>query len=297
MQANPYAAPDAAGPHPDAPRQGEPQAWDVGDVYKTAWRLFGGCWAPLTGAFFVATLLGALPGQMPAVLVQAGVLEETSSGHTGAVLGFTALGFVVQWFFQAGFTRALLRVARTGQARFADVFSGGSVYLPFVAMHILLGIAVALGLLVLIVPGIILMLGTLFAGYYVVDQRMGPIEAIRASWAATEGHKSNLFVFLLASAGVGLLGALACCVGYLPAAAMSGIATAIIYLRLAGLAQGTSADLAADWKVGQGLAQPPPNAASPYGPYGPPGGAPPAAPPPAGGSPGGPWGPYGPPGG
>lgn len=294
MQANPYAAPDAAAPHPDAPRQGEPQPWDVGDVYKTAWRLFGGCWAPLTGGFFLATLLGALPGQVPALLVQIGAMEETSSAHTGAVLGFTALGFVVQWFFQAGFTRALLRVARTGQARFADIFSGGSVYLPFVAMHILLGIAIALGLLVLIVPGVILMLGTLFAGYYVVDQRMGPIEAIRASWAATEGHKASLFVFLLASAGVGLLGGLACCVGYLPAAAMSGIATAIIYLRLAGLAQGTSSDLAADWKVGTPTAP-----ANPYGPYGAPG-APPAAPPnapPPGGSAGGPWGPYGPPGG
>jgi uncharacterized membrane protein len=294
MQINPYAAPDLAPPGAPAPHQGEPQPWDVGDVVKIAWRLYAANWAPLTGAFFVITLIGMIPQQIPRVLAAAGVMDDQSTSFAIVALVCAFVAFVLGQFFSVGFTRAVLRVARTGQARFADVFSGASGFLSYFAATMLLGLAIGLGFVVFIVPGVILMLGTLLAHLYIVDQGMGPIDAIRASWAATDGHKGSLFVWWLASVGIAILGLLACCVGYFPAVSVVSLGVAIIYLRLAGLAHGTPSDAMAS---PHGQPPPPPPAAGggPWGAYGPPGGAAPPAPPaPPGG--GGPWGPYGPPG-
>jgi hypothetical protein len=280
MHVNPYAAPAGAGSHQGPPGQGEPQPWDVGDVIKTAWRLFAPVWLPLTGGFFVMTLIGMIPQQLPRLLVMAGVLDEQSTTLAYVALACGIVAFVIGQFFGVGFTRAVLRVARTGEARFADFFSGAQGFLPYFALTILLGIGIALGLVVFVVPGIILMLGTMIAQYYVVDQAMGPIEAIKTSWAATDGHKGALFVYWLASIAVGLLGLLACCIGYLPAFVVISLGMAIIYLRLAGLAQGTPSDAMAGGPAPPPPAAPPPAAASPWGLYGPPGGLPPSGGPP-----------------
>lgn len=269
MHVNPYAAPGLPAPGAPGPQQGEPQPWDVGDVVKLAWRLYAANWAPLTGAFFVMTLIGIIPQQLPRVLAATGVLDEQSTSFAIVALVCGVVAFVIGQFFSVGFTRALLRVARTGQARFADVFSGGSGFLSYFAASILLGLGILLGLVVFIVPGIILMLGTVLAHPYIVDQGMGPIDAIRASWAATDGHKGNLFVWWLASIGIVLLGLAACCVGYLPAVTLVSLGVVIIYLRLAGLAQGTPSDAMAAM---QPPMQGPPQGGSPWGPYGPPGG-------------------------
>jgi uncharacterized membrane protein len=76
---------------------------------------------------------------------------------------------------------------------------------------------------------------------------MGPLEAMRASWAATTGHKGNLFLMGLAFLGITLGGLLACCIGIIPAVPLCYIATAVIFTRLSG--RGVA--MAADPRLGQ----------------------------------------------
>lgn len=85
----------------------------------------------------------------------------------------------------------------------------------YLAGQILVGAAVIVGLILLIVPGVILALGLLFSSYLIVDKGKGPIEAIKESWRITKGHKWQLFLFVLAVAGLNVIGFLLLLVGLL----------------------------------------------------------------------------------
>lgn len=77
-------------------------------------------------------------------------------------------------------------------------------------------------------------------GYYVVTQQAGPVEALRMSVEATAGHKRELFGFVLASAGIEILGTLCLGIGLLWAIPAISIAQGVVFLKLSG--QGTGPD-------------------------------------------------------
>lgn len=303
MYQNPYAPPQPQDPYrTSAPVRGEPQPWDPSDVLRIGFELFKQNWGALTGAVFIMLFLGMMPGQVPGVLTQAGVIDPQMSLYIS--LPFATIGWLVQMFFAAGLVRVMLDVGRTGTSSFSQVFSAGGNgrFLAFLGLQFLKTLAIGFGVLFFIVPGIILALGLSMSSYYVIDQGMGPIDAMKASWETTTGHKGNIFVFVLLSGLIGIVGMLACCLGYFPAVAVAQLAEAVIYLRLSGTAAGPSvfgASPIGPWgpggpggPPGPGGFGPPPGGPGGYG--GPPPGG--FGPPPGfGGPPGG--GGYGPPGG
>ncbi|MBX3225987.1 MAG: hypothetical protein KIT84_29575 [Labilithrix sp.] len=235
MQYNPYAAPAApVGPAAPGPMMGQPQPWDVSDVIKSGWEIYKTHWAPMTLGIFVGALIGAVPGQVAPGLTAAGVLEEGSSLYWAVNGPMVILGQVVAQFFAAGMTRAALRASRENTVTIGDFFSAGGRFVSFLLMSLLRTLAVAFGFLLLIVPGVILSLGFFNAGFYVVDQGLGPIEALKRSWESTDGQKGQLFVFSLAELGITILGILACCFGLFVAAPVCLLARALIYMRMSG---------------------------------------------------------------
>ena len=99
----------------------------------------------------------------------------------------------------------------------------------WVGASIIAGVAIVMGLVLLIVPGIIMMLRLWFVGYVLVDERTGPIDAIQRSWDITRGHTMDLLVFFLVLVGLNLLGAVCLGIGLLVTIPMSGLAMAFIY--------------------------------------------------------------------
>lgn len=265
MHVNPYAPPSDELARAPVPRGGEPQPWDVGEVLREAWELYKPSWAPLTLALFLATMIGMLPGQAAPALVQAGILDEGSGGCWGVVGALSFVGWVVQVFFELGLTRQALGAVQTGTARFGDVFSGGARVLPYFALAFVKAVGVTLGLVVLVVPGVILGLGLWMSRFYFVDQGLGPIAALRASWDASEGQKGNLLLLWLAGVALTFAGIATCCVGVFVTQPVFLLASAIVYRRVSG----TGAPPASpEWGAPPG-----------YGLYGPPGGyGPPVAP-------------------
>ena len=268
---NPYAAPAAqAASGGEVPPRGEPQPWDVGDAVKGGWELYKAHWAPLTFGYFVVALIGGLPGQVAPMLTVAGTIDQGSSTYYAIHLPLSFLGWLIAEFFMAGFTRTVLRAVRTNDASFGDFFSAGERFLPYIAMSFLKSLAIVVGLLLLVVPGIIVGLGFANAPFFVIDQRHGPIEALKASWEVSEGQKGNLFVLALAEVGLMLLGFIACCLGMFVAVPVMMLARAIVYTKMSGTAPAP----AGAWAPAGG----PPGYGGPtagsYGAWGPPGGGP-----------------------
>jgi hypothetical protein len=245
MNFNPYAAPQALahapGPGPGAPS--DPQPWEVGEVFRAAWELFKPNWGPLCAGVFVAGFIGMLPQQVPTVLQVAGVLPEDSTLLRALAVVTAIIAWLLREFFAAGFTRACLGTVRTGTTRFGDLFGAGGRYVPYVIASLVTTLATAFGFVLLIVPGVILALGLWMTGFFLLDRGLDPIAAIRASWEASRGQKGAFFVLALAELGVIILGFSACCVGFFAASMVALLARTVVYLRVAGLAPGTYADI------------------------------------------------------
>lgn len=233
---NPYAAPQfpGDGPPPGALSGGPGQPWTPSEVMGIGWNIFKEHWVVLFFAPLIAGFIQQIPSQMAQVAVTAAQLHPESTEALLITAIATILGSVLQIFFTVGETRLYLQAARGETPQFGVVFSGMDRFLPVFGTSILVGLAVILGLLALIVPGIILSYGLYFAVYVCVDERRGPVESITRSWAITDGHKANLFVLMLLAIPVLLVGLLACCVGVVAAASVVSVATAIVYLRITG---------------------------------------------------------------
>jgi len=281
-QYNPYAAPVAQHAAPQGPPPvGAPEPWSVGEVYSKGWDLFKIHWAPLTLGYFVSALISAVPGQIPTVLGMIGILQPGTTSFVLASLPFTLVGTLLSMFFLAGLIRGALKAVRGQTPTIGDFFSGDR-FLPFLGVTFLSTLAVLVGALFLVVPGIILAVGFFNAPFYVIDQRMGPIEALKASWDSTSGQRLEIFGFSLLSGLVVIGGMLACCIGYLPAYVFTMVASTILYTRMSGTAGGSPNSFGPPMgpggyggPPGGGYGGPPPGGFGgppPGGGYGPPGG-------------------------
>jgi hypothetical protein len=152
-----------------------------------------------------------------------------------AVMGVGRLsGFVVSSFFVAGLMRFSLRVARGEAYAFNDLFGGGPYFLSVLVANFVMSIAVGIGCLFLLVPGLILALGLSMTIPLIVDRRIGPIEALTESWRLTEGSKGAIAVYFLIGLGLSITGACACGVGLLLVVPVVYLAHMYIYLKLTG---------------------------------------------------------------
>jgi uncharacterized membrane protein len=106
----------------------------------------------------------------------------------------------------------------------------------YLGASILLGLAVGLGFLLLIVPGIIFALMFMFTTFIVIDRELGPIEAMKESNRMARGHKWSLLGFMLVLVLINLLGVLALVVGLLVSIPVSSLAFAYAYRLLSGRA-------------------------------------------------------------
>ncbi len=112
----------------------------------------------------------------------------------------------------------------------------------FLGASILISLAVGVGMVLLIVPGIILGLMFMFASFIVIERELGPIAALKESDRITRGHKWKLFGFVLLLALVNVLGLLVLVVGLLVSIPVSVLAFVHAYRVLGGDAAMRPAD-------------------------------------------------------
>ena len=100
-----------------------------------------------------------------------------------SLLTIGVLGPVVM----AGFIHSIILMVREQRApRIEDLFSQMRLFLPLLAFFIVVGIAIMVGTMFFILPGLAIALVATFGCLYVLplmtDRRMGLIEAVKASW-------------------------------------------------------------------------------------------------------------------
>jgi predicted Zn finger-like uncharacterized protein len=89
--------------------------------------------------------------------------------------------------------------------------------------------AVGLGFVLLILPGIYLMLALQFWVCFIIDDRAGPVAALKRSYALTRGCLLQLFLFCCLVLGVNLVGVIPCGFGLLVTVPVTSIGWVYIY--------------------------------------------------------------------
>jgi uncharacterized membrane protein len=112
----------------------------------------------------------------------------------------------------------------------------------YLGASLLLSLAVAIGLVLLIVPGVIFGLMFMFATFIVIERELGPIDAMNASNQLTRGHKWQLLGLVLLLVLINLLGLMALVVGLLVSIPVSTLAFVHAYRVLGGKPEMRPAD-------------------------------------------------------
>jgi len=136
---------------------------------------------------------------------------------------------LLQAYFIAGLIRSGLKQLRGGRIEFADMFTGASCLLRLIGLYIVIGVLTIIGALLCIVPAFLVSGLFFFAPHLVIDQGLGPIEAMRRSYEVT---RNSMWWFTLFAFVIGLIagaGSYACYVGMLATYPLSVAAGVIAY--------------------------------------------------------------------
>jgi hypothetical protein len=181
----------------------------IGDVLGRTFSILGRSFVP----FFLLSAVATLPyiiffwAQPTAVLAPSQVYKSMALP--------LVVGFVLRMFTQAVILYAAFQDMRGRKVSVGESFRVAlSRFLPIVGVIVLEGFGIALGMILLIVPGIILMLMWYLALPACVVEQLGPIESLSRSAALTKGHRWKILGLILLVAIVGaVVGAVASAVG------------------------------------------------------------------------------------
>jgi hypothetical protein len=158
-----------------------------------------------------------VPGENPSL---SNVLLATPISFIGGVLSFPVMG---------GLYSVALRRIRGEQPDISYIFDGFKKFVPFLGFGILYYLAIIVGSILCIVPGLYLFGALSLAPLLIIDKGMGPVEAMSTSMRTLGSNAWMMLVFLFVASFFAGLGIVACCVGILITWPIIFIGTALHY--------------------------------------------------------------------
>ena len=196
------------------------QALPVGATVDTGWNTFKESAGLAIGVTLVVCLV-------PAVLE---FIYDLTAGDDGGGPPLLWLAqTVAEVTLELGAANVFLKLRDKAPVEFADVFNIFPRVPVFFVSLIITAAAFILGLILLIIPGIIVLVRLKFTPFLVLDEKIGPINAVQRSWELTRGFTFDLFLYDLLLLGINLLGFLAFFVGLFASLPVTGIALADMY--------------------------------------------------------------------
>ena len=112
----------------------------------------------------------------------------------------------------AGYMQSILYMLRDGrEPKLQDLFSQMNLFLPLLGFGVVVFLATAVGFVLLIIPGVMVMFGISFTCIYMLplmtDQKLGLIDAVKTSYAMSmKGSLADHFVMIIIFFGIIMIG-------------------------------------------------------------------------------------------
>jgi len=197
----------------------------VGDSYSHGWKTI---WKYFLELFLIGLLLFiiSLPVNLLSLLVRDG---SNWFGLVVFIFFSFAYGVLILGPVQYGMYNCYLKAARGENLQVGDLFAFKDNYVNVMLAALLTNIIIAIGIFLLIIPGIVFACKLAFVPYLVIDKKMDAIKALQTSWQMTEGYAMNIFVMGLLAIFIAIGGLIAFFVGVIIAAMWIYASFASIY--------------------------------------------------------------------
>jgi len=138
----------------------------------------------------------------------------------------------VQIFLSLGFTKLMLLLVQDAPVSVADMFNNFRIFFSYFVASFIYGLAVSLGLLLLVLPGIWIAIRFQFFPYFIIENGDSSFTALQKSFNLSQDLLLELFVFGVAVVFLNLIGALLFGIGIIFTYPLTTMATAVIYRSL-----------------------------------------------------------------
>jgi uncharacterized membrane protein len=149
-------------------------------------------------------------------------------GNVGAVADFF-LREIMSLILGIGLTYTALKLSINQSPILHDLIERLHLFIKWVLATCLYFLAFLVGFIFFIIPGLIAMVRFSLFPYYLIDQSLGPIEALKKSWETTKGASWKLIGFYLLSILINLAGAFLFVIGLLITVPVTMTAHALVY--------------------------------------------------------------------
>lgn len=192
----------------------------ISDSIHAAWDLFKEKWYVIYGLYLLPVVLG---------IVYSMTLESLGNEFNAPILLVMFAYMILQTVLSMGLIKGYLNLVR-GEAITAQTFKD---MLPLVVNYILgtllMALIVIVGFVLLIVPGIYFSLKYYFVPFLLIDKKMSPMEALRASEKMTDGIKWEMLGLFATTVLLAYLGLFALIVGVFVTAPVAGMSYVYFY--------------------------------------------------------------------
>lgn len=118
----------------------------------------------------------------------------------------TAIGLVIGGPFALGLIIFATNISNDSDPRLEQIFDGFKQFGTSLATYLLSAVAVLVGLVLFIIPGIILALGLALSMYIISDDKeIGAYDALKKSWDMMNGYKTKYLGMILLFLGLSIL--------------------------------------------------------------------------------------------
>lgn len=198
--------------------------FSIKESLNFGWNTFKKNWQFLIQVFVIVILANMIPS----------FLHDWSRQNLPSIsFIFSIIGWVAQVVTGIGVVVISLKYVDRKKAELKDLYQHYNLLLNYFLGNLLYGLIVIAGLILLVVPGIYFAIKYQFFSYFIIDRKMGPWEAIKASGKITDGVKWKLILLGIVFAGIMILGVLAFGIGVLVAWPVTSLASAYVYRKLA----------------------------------------------------------------
>ncbi|MGI9472378.1 MAG: hypothetical protein ACR2NZ_12635 [Rubripirellula sp.] len=233
---NPYASTAFDEPRETVPGELSVQPIDLGLALSAGWGIFKANAGLLIGALLITVVVGIGVGVMRGIVET--VLEEMGNANGGLVLSvsvaFELVTQIINVWFTIGSIRIYLAVARQQPADISMLFMSGPLMVRGVICTFLFTIAVIIGLLLLIVPGIYIGVTYWSYMYFLVDRNCGILDAFGLAGRHASGNRLSALAIFLICFGLFILGVFTLCLGFLVIMPFIFAILAVAYLMMTG---------------------------------------------------------------
>lgn len=234
-----------------APQPGGQPPFNVGDAFSWAWNKFSkNAVALIVPMLVYALVMGVLGGLFGFLLsgtfenvttvtgsTSYGVSTQTTATATAMTWVVAVIGLVVFVFLglviQASYSSGLLDIADGREVAIGSFFQprnlGGAA-----VTAILVSLAVGVGYVLCIVPGIVAAFLFAYSVYFAVDKNVSGVDALKASFETVKNNAGPSILTTLLAGLVAGAGAIVCYVGMLVTGPLGALVNIYAYRRLSG---------------------------------------------------------------